>query len=183
MKKLVLIAILASTSWSCRSADKPEESSANNKEDLQESYKGGAPANSPNPLCASKPQPVACCEALTPSCNQCRQENEAQQVAWEQACLPEGKAPPKCNSAPDISDCCTEYTEACEQCRLQAAAKLLAWKAACGTYEAHSCDEQPPTSMCCQAMIPSCQQCKERNQRIRTEWEERCLKGALDIEN
>ena len=165
----------------CRSSDKKEEPSSNNvlKQMGAVDVSAKPSANKPKSSaeCASRPEPKACCEALTPSCNDCRDDNDKAQKDWESTCLSAEALPPKCEKPPPVSDCCPDYTSECEECRQQAAATLLAWKKACGTYEAHTCEAQPPTSMCCQAMIPSCQQCKDRNRRIREEWNDRCQKS------
>lgn len=126
--------------------------------------------------CAQPPKDKACCEALTPSCNECRRQVDAEQVEWAALCLRPASALADCKKPPPVIDCCVEATDDCRQCREEALNRLLTWKEACGDADAVPCDKRPGVEMCCQALIPSCAACQERNLRVRQSWEQRCQK-------
>ena len=165
MRLLLLLAVLLAPLTGCRSADKTAAAMA--------PAPAGAALTDGDP-CKTRPARPACCEALTPACNDCRAEAAAAQTAWEQACLSPAATPPDCTKAAPAVDCCGDATDECHSCREQALARLMAWKEACADEDAAACDHRPPQDECCQALIPSCQACQDRNQRVLASWERRC---------
>lgn len=173
---LALLALLLSFS-ACRSTDHRDEGSQV-KQSEAASEKSDAPLPAATPAapegeCAQKPQPVICCEALTPSCNDCRDRAKKEQAAWAAKCVKATEAPKDCASPP-VSDCCSDATDACRQCREAAIVTLVDWKDRCAELEAFPCDRKPPQAACCAQAIPSCNGCRDRNRRLMDDWERRC---------
>lgn len=163
---------------SCRSTDKAETSS------LPEAA-AALPTTDNNPInrdhqqdstpnCSEGPKLLTCCEAMNPTCNDCRARNRRLQQSWDRACLPVADVAPDCKKDPPIIACCNEPTQACRHCREAAFETLMNWKNQCATLDQLRCDRAPPRSECCSEGSPACESCKQRNQRIRDEWLQRC---------
>lgn len=149
-----------------------------NEASVQSAEAASAAKNTPAGSCAQKPSLEVCCEALIPSCNDCRSRNQKAQEAWAKACEGAGKAgkmakPTKC-SAPPVSSCCGEDTEDCRACRVAALESMMAWRHACAEKPAHACEVPPPQTACCEALTPACDACRDRNKRVMQEWQSRC---------
>lgn len=156
---------------SCRSSDKRDDPSQ-----VQSGEGEVAPATTAKVAtdeCKTKPEPVFCCEAMTPSCNDCRDQAKKAQSAWAKKCLKPAKEPNDCASPP-IAACCSDATDGCRQCREAAVTTLIDWKERCAAVEAFPCDKAPPVVECCPSAIPSCNGCRSRNQRLQEDWGRRC---------
>jgi hypothetical protein len=148
------VAVVAATASlpACRSStDKPaaepssDLTSAAEKADSTDKVPAKSPFQSPthapsgkeidckvNPDSAGSP----CCEALTPTCNECRAKAAKALEAWKAACEKPAARPAECNEKLPSVACCPEATAACNACRSAALNKLLERRARCG---------EPPT--------------------------------------
>jgi len=182
-RRLFLLAVLCQlavtlASVGCRSTDHSEHSPVLPAASALTGVEP-APANSVSPRPAvvfdCKVQPDrACCEALTPSCNDCRDKRLRERSAWQTYCVKQGVGPGDCAGAPPVSECCAEATAECRDCRALALSKMLAWKEACSDLGLLPCDHKPVLSLCCAALMPSCSQCRDRNLRLMDAWTQRC---------
>jgi hypothetical protein len=169
----------------CRSADKGTPESAGEltppSPDVGASLHETEPKTGKPVLdCNQPPVMKACCEALTPKCNDCREENRKLQDDWNAKCTKPSLADAPCGSPPAI-ECCNEDTNDCRACREKALNELLAWTKKCGTDADVNCAKQPIPVLCCQAMTPSCDACRDRSRRTLEDWHRRCdakSKGA-----
>jgi hypothetical protein len=115
-----------------------------------------------------------CCEAMTPSCNDCRANAKKALADWNAKCKPAAAPKVDCSATP-ISDCCAGDTDECRSCRDAAMTTLVVWKEHCGTIESYPCDKKPPEAECCPSKIPSCEACRDRGRRLQEDWERRCV--------
>ena len=134
--------------------------------------KGDGEKDQPSMDCSKKPDIKVCCQALTPTCNECRAKNAKLNEAWESQCLADNAL--DCGKNPEIKGCCNEATEECRACRANAISRLVSYKEKCGSYAAHSCKTKPPLSRCEASYTPSAISCRNRNNRILDEWRTRC---------
>ena len=164
----------------CRSTDHSEHApSLPAASALTDAESKAADAASPRPAPAfdCKQQPDrSCCEALTPSCNDCRDQRLRERSAWQNYCVKPGVESGDCAGSPPVSECCAEATAECRDCRAAALTKMLAWKEACSDLEQLPCDRKPGLSLCCASLMPNYSQCRDRNLRLMDAWTQRCSK-------
>lgn len=166
--KWVLLVLLSSTLYACKSTDGPGLDAGQ----VKDAASGAAAAGE----CAKAPTLGICCEAMTPACNDCRGKNAATMDAWRSKCLKPEAVAPDCAMAPVVS-CPNDGTAAARDCRQEALNTMMAWKEKCGAEdEPAACDRKPQQTVCCMAMIPSCEACQTRNERAVAEWQRRCAK-------
>lgn len=173
----LLLCGLGAATFACRSADKPESEAKADAENGEAGTDGQAKAALAEPKpqdCAKGANLSACCEALTPACNDCRDKNKKAQKAWDAACLAPADQDPDCKKDPPVIACCSEPNEACQDCREAAFTALMSWKERCAAAEQLRCDRAPPQSECCAAGTPACEACAARNRRMRDEWRVKC---------
>ena len=165
---LALATAVLALAGACRSADKP----AAEAEKAPRVDEGAALTDEG---CREKPKPAsACCEALTPACNDCREKADKALTDYQARCLSATPAlPADCAAAPVIS-CCGEDSEECRKCREDGLAALVAFRERCAVEPEIRCDHKPPVTLCCDALIPSCEACRERNRRVEGDWLRRC---------
>ncbi len=170
----ILMLGLALASVSCKSSDKEDDeavlAAAPTADEAGADLKPTAAPVAKDP-CAAPPAPAICCEAITPSCNECRAKADQELDAWRAKCVKPVDVDKDCKGNPPVASCNADDAD----CRARAMNALMDWKTKCqGELDEVSCDKQPPVIMCCQAMIPSCEACKTRAARIVDEWQRRC---------
>ncbi len=170
---LALCAAFVFVFTACRSTDHTDEGSQVKSEEGAEAKPGDAKPAAAAGECANKPEPVVCCEALTPSCNECRDNAKKAKAEWAAKCLKPTEQPKDCASPP-VSDCSTDSSDSGRQCRDAAITALVDWKERCSALEAFPCDKKPPQADCCTQSIPSCNGCRDRNRRLQDDWDRRC---------
>ena len=127
-----------------------------------------------SPNCAQPLQLMACCEALTPTCNECREKNQRSQQSWDTRCLPSAEQELDCQKGPPVIACCSDASDTCRSCRESAFATLMSWKTRCGDLDHVRCDRAPPQSVCCSDGSPACDACRTRHRRALADWQQRC---------
>jgi hypothetical protein len=86
--------------------------------------------------CEAGPPAIVCCEALTPTCNECRDKGAKALEVWHGRCDKKVELPAECGEKVPSVACCPESSSECNACRAEALNKLLARRAKCG---------EPPT--------------------------------------
>lgn len=168
--KWLLLALLSSTLFvpACKSTDHPDGDEG--------ALKADASALASKDGCAAAPKLPVCCEAMTPTCNECRDTNVKTMDAWRVACLKPTETPIDCASPP-VTACPNDGSSAARDCRQEALNQLMTWRDKCATEgDAVTCDKKPTVTACCMAMIPSCEACRARNDRTVADWQRRCAK-------
>lgn len=127
-----------------------------------------------NDDCSSPPEPVMCCQAMTPACNECREKSRLGIEKWQQDCGAKTKSA-GCGSPP-VAKCCKGAGSECKTCRDEAQLKITAWRKSCGIKEAINCAEKPSAENCCTTGEPSCEACKKRMGRLMIEFARQCGK-------
>src|SRR4051794_20283218 len=78
----------------CRSTDHHEGDATVKAADATAAPAATAPKGQAAGLdCARHPEPALCCEALTPSCNECRAKVKQEAAAWQAKCVKAAYAP------------------------------------------------------------------------------------------
>ena len=168
LRLALLVGALLTLVGACRSAEKAPPKAAE-----AATEPGSALTDAEG--CQEKPAPASqCCEALTPSCNDCREKATHALADYQARCLGAApQVPADCSAAPVVT-CCGEDTDTCRQCREEGLAALVAFRERCAVEPEIRCDRKPPVSVCCDALMPSCEACRERNRRVEAEWLRRC---------
>lgn len=128
----------------------------------------------PDINCNAPPIPVMCCQAMTPTCNECKEKSRQSMELWRKTCAPPVKGA-GCG-APPVATCCKGSGPECETCREEAQTNITAWRKSCGTNPAINCSEKPSVGECCTTGEPSCEACKRRISRLLTEFAGQCGK-------
>lgn len=126
--------------------------------------------------CGAPPQPTVCCEAMIPSCNECRDKAQRAMAAWREKCGGQGGTDlSKCAQAPTV-ECCMEATSECRSCREKALNEIMAWRERCGITSGIDCNVKPSIEQCCKTGEPSCESCRKRVRRLLDEYAKHCSK-------